>query len=154
MICVAGNISTLSDTQEKPFNDVTSDHWAYRYISSAKENGIINGDGNGNFYPERDITNEEIVKMIVCLLGYRELAEAKGGYPAGYTATASGLGITAGLNLKVNSPALRKDTAIMIYNALDVPIMAEGSKDADGNIAYSVMNGKNGKPLLTLRKKK
>lgn len=42
--------------------------FACKYIYAAKENNIVNGDGNGNYKPESNITNEENVKMIVCLL--------------------------------------------------------------------------------------
>ena len=94
MICVAGNIEQSAENEENLFNDVEGGHWAYQYISATKDRGIINGDENGNFHPDNSITNEEIVKMIVCLLGYGEMAEMKGGYPAGYTATASRIGIT------------------------------------------------------------
>jgi len=151
MICVAGNINLASNTSEKFFDDVEVSHWACQYIYAAKENKIIDGDGNGNFNPENHITNEEIVKMIVCLLGYSEMAEMKDGYPAGYTATASRLGITNGLNLKTKTPAIRKDVAIMISNALDVPIMVQKSEGDGENTAYIILDGKNGTPFSSIR---
>ena len=153
MICVAGNINLPSNTGEKIFDDVAADHWAYQYIYAAKENKIINGDGNGNFNPENNVTNEEIVKMIVCLLGYGEMAEQQSGYPAGYTATASRIGITNNLNLKTNTPATRNDVAIMISNALDTAIMVEKSEgeDENDNTAYVILDGKNGIPFSSIR---
>ena len=151
MICIAGNIKLTSENDEILFYDIEGSHWAYKYISSAKKNGIINGDDNGNFNPEKNITNEEIVKMIVCLLGYSEMAETKGGYPAGYTSTASRLGITDDLNLKVNSPAIRKDVAIMISNALDIPIMVEKSEGEDEDTVYIILDGNNGIPFSSIR---
>lgn len=151
MICVAGNIYLTTNNGENIFNDVAADHWAYKYIYTAKENKIINGDGNGNFNPENNIINEEIVKMIVCLLGYREMAEQQSGYPAGYTATAAKIGITSNLNLKTKTPATRNDVAIMICNALDVPIMAEKREDEDDNTVYVVLEGKDGIPFSSIR---
>lgn len=151
MICVAGNIYLTTNNGENIFNDVAADHWAYKYIYTAKENKIINGDGNGNFNPENNIINEEIVKMIVCLLGYREMAEQQSGYPAGYTATAAKIGITSNLNLKTKTPATRNDVAIMICNALDVPIMAEKREDEDDNTVYVVLDGKEGIPFSSIR---
>lgn len=151
MICVAGNIYLTTNNGENIFNDVAADHWAYKYIYTAKENKIINGDGNGNFNPENNIINEEIVKMIVCLLGYREMAEQQSGYPAGYTATAAKIGITSNLNLKTKTPATRNDVAIMICNALDVPIMAEKREDEDDNTVYVVLDGKDGIPFSSIR---
>lgn len=151
MICIAGNIYLPTNNGENIFNDVAADHWAYKYIYAAKENKIINGDGNGNFNPENNIINEEIVKMIVCLLGYREMAEQQSGYPAGYTATAAKIGITSNLNLKTKTPATRNDVAIMICNALDVPIMAEKREDEDDNTVYVVLDGKEGIPFSSIR---
>lgn len=153
MICVAGNIKLPSNTGEKIFDDVATNHWAYQYIQAAKDSNIINGDGNGNFNPENNVTNEEILKMIVCLLGYREMAEQQSGYPAGYTATASRIGITNNLNLKTKTPATRNDVAIMISNALDTPIMVEKSEgeDENDNTAYIIFDGKNGIPFSSIR---
>lgn len=146
MICIAGNIRLSSEIDRTLFNDVEGSHWAYKYISAAKENGIINGDENGNFNPENNITNEEIAKMIVCLLGYGEMSEMNGGYPAGYTATASRLGITTGLNLKTKTPAIRRDVAVIISNALDIPLM-ENVDEGE----YIVLDGNNFMPRKTLR---
>ena len=153
MICVAGNINLLSDIEENLFKDVAANHWAYKYICAVKENGIVIGDDNGNFNPESNITNEEIVKMIVCLLGYGEMAEMQGGYPAGYTATATRIGITNNLNLKTKTLATRNDVAIMISNALDTPILVQKSEgeDENDNVAYIILDGKNGIPFSSIR---
>lgn len=152
MICVAGNIKPLEKGGEKPFNDVEPEHWAYKYICAAKENGVVNGDGNGNFKPEDNVTNEEIVKMTVCLLGYGETAEQSGAYPAGYTAVASRIGVTSGLNLKTNTSATRADTAVMISNALDIAIMVKNSEAGDSeDVYYVILDGKNGFPFSSLR---
>ncbi len=147
MICVAGSVTPQTVfTEEDGFPDVNVEHWAFPYVCALKEAGIVNGDENGHFNPENEITNEEIVKMIVALLGYSELAIARGGYPAGYTAQAGVLGITKGMQFAVNVPAVRRDVAIMIYQALDVPLMV---MDEEG--IYVINNGKNGVPLRTLR---
>ena len=153
MICVAGNISLPLDVKENLFNDVPVEHWAYKYIYATKKHGIVNGDGNGNFNPESNITNEEIVKMIVCLLGYGEIAEQQSGYPTGYTTTASSIGITSNLNLKTKTPATRNDVAIMISNALDTPIMVQKSDGEDENddVTYIILDGKNGIPFDSIR---
>jgi len=151
MICVAGNFKLPSSVCENLFNDTSDSHWAFDYINVAKENGIINGDENGNFNPDSYITNEEIIKMIVCLIGYGEMAEMKSGYPAGYKAVASQIGITAGLTLKPETPAIREDVAVMISNALDIPVMAKKNDDANGNAVYIVLDGKGGRPFSTIR---
>lgn len=155
MICIAGNINPTYPTEEKDmFDDVSSNHWAYQYVCTAKALGIVAGDENGNFKPDDNITNEEIVKIIVCLLGYDVIAEGQGGYPAGYTAQATKLRITNGMNLDTKSPAIRNDVAVMVYRALDVPILTikpKGEDEAEGSVEYVVLNGEDGNPYSTLR---
>ncbi len=151
MICTAGNIN-IYVAEENTFPDVSENHWAYKFICAAKANDIINGDENGNFNPEAPITNEEIVKILVCLLGYDAYAERNGGYPAGYTAAGTRYGITTGLQLDINTPALRNDVGIMICNALDIPLMVQNIS-LDGNVEYIIMDGTNYNEKITLRSK-
>ena len=151
IICVAGSIGTAL-IETNAFPDVSENHWAYRYIAAAKANGIINGDEKGNFNPESNVTNEEMIKMAVCLVGYDAKAHNKGGYPAGYTAVAAELGLTKGMQFAINTPAIRNDVGVIIYNALTVPLMIEngGGKDAT---EYMIMDGTGGQELITLKTK-
>ncbi len=148
MICVAGSISLEIEEGEERFSDVDEKHWAYKYIYAAKRAGIVKGDENKNFNPENSITNEEIVKMIICLIGYDVAAEMQGGYPAGYTEWATGLGITANMQFNVNSPAIRNDVGVMLWNALDVPIMKMAE---DEDAVYIIADGSGGTEYETLR---
>ena len=45
------------------FTDVSKDHWAYSYIASAVESGIVNGVGDNQFGLERLITRQELAAM-------------------------------------------------------------------------------------------
>ncbi len=149
IICTAGNIPVVDINASDIFPDVSVDYWAYKYIFAAKANGIIQGDENGNFNPQNEISNEEIIKMIVCLLGYKEAAEQTGGYPAGYITTASRFGVLASVQLNAKASAIRNDVGVMIHNALDIPIMEERTDD-EHNTEWVIMDG-NSEPLKTLR---
>lgn len=146
-------VTLLGETPEKtktPFSDVPEDHFASGYISLAAEYGIINGMGDGTFSPEAAITNQQAVKMIVCALGYRELAESRGGYPHGYVMAAMNLGILPSKTV-TTAETDRGDLLIMLKKTLDIPLMV---MEADGESAvYKVMDGKNGEKLLTFRTK-
>lgn len=50
------------------FSDVTSDHWAYRYIVSAAAKGWVNGYSDGTFHPDQSITRAEVVKIVNAVL--------------------------------------------------------------------------------------
>lgn len=119
--------------QKKPsavstvFEDVTANHWASGYIASAVNDGIINGIDEKHFAPEDNITNEQAMKMIVCMKGLTDDAEKRGGYPKGFVLTAVYNGIMDDVEI-VFAPnaeasfqkdyATRGNIALMIYNAL------------------------------------
>lgn len=132
---------------DTPFTDVPKEYWASGYINTAYQMGIINGHGNGTFTPEQKLTNEQFVKMLVCALGYEPAVN--GVYPTGYFKKATDLGITEGLDLVGTDVAKRSDAAVMIYNALDIPIM---QMNGFGTFTeYIIADGENGSPKITLR---
>lgn len=45
------------------FNDITVDHWAYKYIATASADGIIKGI-DGNFMPDEKITREDVAVIL------------------------------------------------------------------------------------------
>ncbi len=154
MICVAGELTPkTSEGVVDMFPDIPENHWAYNYIYIAKNNGIIVGDEKGYFNPENKVTNEEVIKMIICLLGYDIMADMKGGYPSGYTSRATKLGLTTDMQLDINTPAIRNNVAIMIYRALDIPLLLQKSEgnDEEGSAIYVIADGLNGMPYITLR---
>lgn len=138
-----------SNAKESSFPDVSSGHWAVGYIETAKDAGIISGDDKGNFRPSDPVTNEEYLKMLVVALGYEPMAEARGGFPAGYVTIAHTYGLTEGMQFEVGSPAKRGDVAIMTHRAIDTPIMQQTGFGSQ--VEYRVMDGKNNTDLLTLR---
>lgn len=139
VVAMSGNKSFDDSYPKEPvFEDVTEYHWAYDYIKYAK-GWLVNGDGNGYFHPDDPITNEELVKMIVCMLGFEPMADQSGGWPAGYIVVGSINGITRDLILEIGAAASRSDAAIMIYRALDAPHMEMTSANTgDGTREYSV----------------
>ena len=155
MISTILGINTDSFSQNvepSKFPDVPDSHWAKNYINAMKDCGIVEGDENGNFNPEADITNEEIIKILVSALGYFPMAEQTGGFPMGYTRTAQKIGLTEGLKLEVDTPAIRGDVAQMFATALDIPIMVQTgwSLNADG-ITYAILDGSGGMERETIR---
>ncbi len=131
------------------FPDIAPGHWATGWIDAAHSLGLVEGDDNGLFRPNDPVTNEEFIKMVVIGLGYEPMADAKGGFPAGYVAVAARCGITDGFQLAVNAPAKRGDIAVMTARALDVPIMVQTGFGAQ--VEYHVLDGKDGYEYRTLR---
>ena len=153
MVCTILGIgvdSFAKNVEPSKFSDVPDSHWAKNYINVMKEYAIVIGDENGNFNPEADVTNEEIIKMLVTALGYAPMADTMGGFPMGYTATAQRIGVSAGLKLEVEAPAIRGDVAQMFAAALDIPIMVQDSWSPDG-ATYTILDGSAGTKRETLR---
>ncbi len=114
-------------TANTVFSDVTESHWASGYIDAAQKLGLINGAGGGMYYPENPVSMENAVKVIMGALGYDELAAAKGGYPTGYLAVASGEKLLDGVSFAdVNSITVAEMLA-MVYHATDIPLLKQYS---------------------------
>ena len=148
------DVSSNDSLVNNYFNDIPQNHWAIKYINIAKELGIVDGDENGNFKPEDEITCNDVIKMIVYVLGYSPMADAMGGYPNGYLMVATQIGLTKSLSIKNESIASRNDVAILISNALDIPIMVQTGLDfgtEQPNAKYQIANGENGTKFITLR---
>lgn len=130
-------------------------HWAYNEIEYAKCANLIDGTSETTFEPERNVTVQEFAKMVISLIGYKEMAEQRGGFPHGYIMTASSLGLFTEITTKTDDSALRGDVAIMLAIALDIPIM-QINKEPEGfnyedSVAYEILDGKNGMEYVTLR---
>lgn len=124
MICVMAQIDLSQYSEyENQFPDVTGDHWAVAYINAGNKMGIVNGDENGLFNPEQNVTSAQMQKMLVCALGYSVYADRVGGYPNGYLSYSNSLGINEGILVSPEEDLTREETMVMIYNSLDSPLM-------------------------------
>ena len=105
------------------FVDVDSAHKYAQEISFLTETGLIDGYGEGHFYPDNDIAFNEALKLLVGLLGYGNLAEVKGGFPIGYSLVAGEIGILGRGGASQNITV--EQMADMLRKALDTDIMLQ-----------------------------
>ncbi|MDO5396637.1 MAG: S-layer homology domain-containing protein [bacterium] len=107
-----------SDGANKNYTDVTSEHWAYEYISKSK---YFKGYEDGSFRPDENILIREALTAAVRAAGLEEQALDTGkNYPHNYTIVALTAGLTEGINqFQGNSPTTRRDAALIIYNAVN-----------------------------------
>ena len=102
---------------ENTFSDVTSEHWAYDAIEICAQTGLIDGVEDDIFAPDDIVTLEQAVKIIVSVLGYKEMAQQSGGYPSGYMNIAGNLSLLS--NVSADAEGItRGDIASLVYNAL------------------------------------
>lgn len=102
------------------YSDVPDDYWAAKYINAAC--GIKLVSENEKFNPDMPIQYNEAVKVLVNAAGYEVAAEQSGGWPGGYLAVASKIGILKGV-LNTSGEVTKLDAVIMIDNTLDVKLM-------------------------------
>src|SRR5690606_18286304 len=96
--------------------------WARGHVALAAGAGIVNGYPDGTFKPEGLVTQAEALTMLVRALGFRNYADANGGFPTGYLLAAQELGLTEGMGLTgANQPMLRWQMAVALVNALNAP---------------------------------
>lgn len=111
------------------FRDVPEEHWAYPYVQSMSDQGIVSGVGEGLFLPDRSVSMAEFSVMIVnAFYGGYSGSSTDGGWWDGYLAKLDACGILYGLNVQqvdgrwddqvVTAPLTRYDMALMMYQTL------------------------------------
>ena len=123
-------IEENTDVKDRYFTDVPMDHWSAGYINSMVEMNIISMPQDKLFRPNDKITQNEALKILLCMCGYGDYAVVLGGYPNGFTEVASKLEFTL---LGSNKALTLNEAIVMIYDALCVP-MFDKSAGANGVI--------------------
>lgn len=62
MVVTALGVS--GDTESMTFTDVPEDAWYLKYVAAAQNNGIVLGDESGAFYPEANITRQDMAVIL------------------------------------------------------------------------------------------
>lgn len=119
------------------FDDVMPGTQMAYDINAAYQLNYISGTSENTFEPDAPITYNQMLKMIVSVLGYDVKAQEWGGYPYGYAAVASTIGLTDGVVL--NDEFVTKETVIHLFeNALDIDLM---ERDYGEEQSYRVTEG-------------
>ena len=114
-----------SSVGNNDFLDVPADHWANGYIHAATSQGLIIGDGDGNFRPDDKITYAEAMTIFVRATGYNEAAKAKGGFPNGYMVTGSSAGLSDNVQCGTQEHISRGNVSFLTENALNAKLMEQ-----------------------------
>ncbi|MDO5310748.1 MAG: S-layer homology domain-containing protein, partial [Clostridia bacterium] len=116
---------------ERYYLDVPMDHWALNSINSLAKSGILSVGSDRLFNPDENITYNEASKILLCMMGYGQYCEARGGYPTGYARTAREIGLSGSTS---GDEALTVgNAAILIYDALHINLMDATIYSSEGN---------------------
>ncbi len=102
------------------FDDVEYDDSGY--ADAISKAGIMGGVGNRQFAPGDSVTYSQVLKVFVSFLGYDVKAQGLGGYPSGYMAVATQLGITDKYAPYGDSFVTWESLASMFKRSLGVPL--------------------------------
>lgn len=109
----------IGSSGEIPFADVAVGSDLYSAVSMAYQLGFVSGDQY--FRPDDAITRMEAIKLLLCAVGYGQLAQWQGGYPVGYLAVAGQLDLLDGSD---TSAAMRRaQAATLILDALECDLL-------------------------------
>ena len=130
---------------EGTFTDIADIDWAKESIEALAEKGVLNGRGDGKFYPGDTVTREEFVKTIIAAFDLlNEDAKADFGdvdssrWSYAFIATANELGIVTGDGTSFNPTGRmsRQDMAVVIYRTaqkLGLALSGEAEEFADSD---------------------
>lgn len=130
------------------YSDVPADHKYAKEILILKAQGIVSGDKNGNFYPDREILYQDAITILLNAMGYAPFAVNKGGYPSGYLVTAVEEGFFKGIS-RTDGLITGSSAAKMLYNALfaasvEVVTIWNGEVSVQINRAVNLMQSRLG----------
>ncbi|SNX53591.1 S-layer homology domain-containing protein [Thermoanaerobacterium sp. RBIITD] len=115
------------------FSDVPANYWASGDINIANPDGYP----DGTFKPDNTVTYPEALALLLRALGVTENLS----WPYGVIAKAADIGLTDGVTLSANATINRGQMAVLVNNALDLPLYTYNSdgvltekKDSNGNV--------------------
>ncbi len=133
-----GNVTSIGTVTNKPsreetvkteFSDLADFSWAKEAVNALAAQGIVSGDGNGNFRPGVNVTREEFVKMVVEAFDIPNEAKAchfidvfESDWFYYYVASANEAGIVNGMSADffgVHKNITRQDAAAILKRAAD-----------------------------------
>ncbi len=138
-IKVLGN--TAADVLETGFTDVpvTSDY--AKYIAAVRDMGLMSGTGEGLFSPGKSVTYNQVLKVLVSMLGYEVYAVRDGGYISGYLLTASRIELLDGTEARGEEPIRAGEFAMLLRNALDIELVSKTSFGVNSAETYAIEEG-------------
>ena len=132
MACIAAGLKSsgeaLSGTTPS-FSDVKANEWYTGWINLASSKGFVRGYEDGTYKPNQTISNQEIVTVLMRMLGYND--NLTGPWPIDYINQAAKLDVTEDVAGFVGAAAAtRGNVAVMLDATLD-QYMVEYSKDIE-----------------------
>lgn len=135
----AARLAGLSDVgwESAPFTDISESEYRTS-VSALYQNGFVAGISETRFAPEQPLTQTMADVVLVKILGYEKLAQARG--TDGFLAVAGDLGLNRGITTDKNGNLTVDAMFRMFSNALCVETTEFSYEDGKGSISESGEN--------------
>ena len=123
---LGSNASNLG-IESSSFDDVAMTRWSAPAIEYCVSLGIIDGAGDGNFYPRGQLTAVAFAKVLLTAIGYDSDSEGLVGtsWSINTSALAAEVGLDNGIeDLTWSAAITREQAAQMALNAIQAPLVA------------------------------
>jgi len=117
----------MMKNMQSKFSDVKAGDWYTGWVNLAASLNYIKGYPDGTFKPNANITQQEVVTVLMRLLGYND--NLPGDWPYDYLIKATDLGVLDDVTLDAAALAVRGDVFVMTSAALDQNLVSYNSDD-------------------------
>lgn len=117
------------------YTDIVKNHYGLKSVNYLTEIGGFDGYGNSEFRPDEPISPIAAVKVIFNVLGYKNYAEAFGGYPNAYIEMASKTDLLEGF--EGCKDLTREELSVLLFRAGLIEMATMDSKNAGGLVLKS-----------------
>ncbi|MBQ3180308.1 MAG: S-layer homology domain-containing protein [Firmicutes bacterium] len=124
----AESTATMLEGSKPSFKDVKAGAWYTGWINAAESLNLVQGDGNGTFRPNDTISNQEVITVLMRMLGYND--NLPGAWPTNYVTEANKKDVLDDVSIVAAAAAKRGDVAVMVSNTLDTELVTY-DKDTD-----------------------
>ena len=139
---VTGNVTAKASWKQNQyigdrFSDLSASHWSYNYVMDLKKSGVISGNPDGTFEPNRAITTGEALKLILLAAGHSAQSATGEHWASGYGSYAVNKGyLTKKLTTDLNGTIKRIDIARLAAKAIGYGQSAATAPFADTKDGY------------------
>ena len=139
---VTGNLTAKANWKQTQysgnrFSDLPASHWSYNYVMDLVKSGVINGNPDGTFAPNRAITTGEALKLIILAAGHSTQTATGTHWASGYGSYAVSKGyLSKKLTADLNGAIKRVDVARLAAKAIGYGQSAATAPFADTKDGY------------------
>ena len=129
---------TATSYTGKTYTDVNKSDWFYNYVMELSEQGIVGGNGDGTFAPNRPTSTGEMLKLVLLSTGHKEQKPSTAHWASGYATYAYSMGFAAQnySDYQLDNGISRLDVARFAAKALGYGASNTTSPFADVNDGY------------------